>query len=273
MRLKLALCAVLLAGVLGAQQRPEDPAVARAKANVEQMKALVESGALPRVRLARAEEAVADAQDVAFLRQTLYGQDLTAEQADEMVAVAQRRLERRRQTAGEQQKLVDEGVISRAEMTTSLEDVDRAKKEYDWAVSRAKLVRELAEMAKTELILQHNLENSPAYALSLAERYDGNGVFTPALFQKVENAFQGKFSKSLPISAMGETAVHRALGFDHRNRVDVALVPDQEEGVWLRHYLVAHKIPYFAFRAAVAHKATGAHIHIGPQSTRMVNGG
>ncbi|MDQ6663953.1 MAG: hypothetical protein M3Z23_06130 [Acidobacteriota bacterium] len=237
------------------------------------MKALVESGALPRVRLARAEEAVADAQDVAFLRQTLYGQDLTAEQADEMVAVAQRRLERRRQTADEQQKLVVEGVISRAEMTTSLEDVDRANKEYDWAVSRAKLVRELAEMAKAELILQHNLENSPANAPSLAERYDGNGVFTPALFQKVENAFQGKFSKSLPISAMGETAVHRALGFDHRNRVDVAIVPDQAEGVWLRHYLVANRIPYFAFRAAVAHKATGAHIHIGPQSTRMISGG
>ena len=272
MKIKMALCCGLSISALSAQ-KPEDPAVARAKANVEQMKALVESGALPRVRLARAEEAVADARDVAFLRQTLYGQDLTAEQADEMVAVAQRRLERRQQSADEQQKLVTEGVISRAEMGTTLDEVDRSRKELDWAVSRAKLVRELAEMAKAEQALQRNLENSPAEAPKIAERYDGNGMFSDAIFLKVETAFERRFLKTLPISAMGETAVHRSLGFDHRNRVDVAVVPDQPEGVWLRKFLVANRIPYFAFRAAVAHKATGAHIHLGPQSTRIVNGG
>ena len=82
-------------------------------------------------------------------------------------------------------------------------------------------------------------------------------------------AYERRFPKPLPVSAMGETAVHRALGFDHRGRVDVALSPDQPEGVWLRQYLEARRIPYFAFWQAVPGKATGAHIHIGPESTRL----
>jgi len=73
----------------------------------------------------------------------------------------------------------------------------------------------------------------------------------------------------LPVSADGETAVHQAMGFDHRNRVDVALFPDTAEGKWLRHYLEASSIPYYAFRSLVVGKATAAHIHIGPPSTRL----
>jgi len=71
------------------------------------------------------------------------------------------------------------------------------------------------------------------------------------------------------VSARGETAVHRALGFDHRGRLDVAVSPDSSEGKWLREYLAANSIPFFAFRAAVAGKATAPHIHVGPESTRI----
>ena len=42
---------------------------------------------------------------------------------------------------------------------------------------------------------------------------------------------------------------------------------------WLRQYLAEHRIPYFAFRQAVPGKATGAHIHLGPVSTRLKLGG
>ena len=45
---------------------------------------------------------------------------------------------------------------------------------------------------------------------------------------------QRQFGKSLPVSAKGDTALHRSLGFDHRGRVDIALNPDQTEGSWLR---------------------------------------
>ena len=67
--------------------------------------------------------------------------------------------------------------------------------------------------------------------------------------------------------------MHRALGFDHTGGVDVAIHPDQPEGVWLPEYLTEKNIPYFAFRQAVPGKATGAHIHLGPMSTRFKLGG
>src|SRR3954471_12438691 len=76
-------------------QGQDAPEVARAKAEIEKLRALVQAGAAPRNQLERAEEQMADAQDAAFLRKTLYGQDLNAEQADEMIAAAARRQERR----------------------------------------------------------------------------------------------------------------------------------------------------------------------------------
>jgi hypothetical protein len=94
-------------------------------------------------------------------------------------------------------------------------------------------------------------------------------LFTHNDFEHVKQAFEHQFHTALPVSADGETAVHAALGFDHRNRVDVALLPDAPEGVWLRHYLEASAIPYYAFRSSVPGKATGAHIHIGPPSGRL----
>ena len=85
-------------------------------------------------------------------------------------------------------------------------------------------------------------------------------------FKAIVAAYEKQFSKPLPVSAKGETEVHRSMGFDHRGRVDVALNPDQLEGVWLRRYLEHAKIPYFAFRRWLPGKATAAHIHIGPPS-------
>lgn len=58
-------------------QTNDDPEVARAKAGIEKLRALVAAGALPRTQLEKAEEQIADAQDAAYLRKTLYGQELT----------------------------------------------------------------------------------------------------------------------------------------------------------------------------------------------------
>ena len=66
-----------------------------------------------------------------------------------------------------------------------------------------------------------------------------------------------------------ETDLHRALGFDHSGRVDVAVNPSDPEGIWIRRYLKSRKIPYYAFTHAMRGKATAAHIHIGPGSTRL----
>ena len=75
------------------------------------------------------------------------------------------------------------------------------------------------------------------------ERYDSRRPFTPAVLRSVETAFTRQFGRPLPISAQGDTALHRALGLDHSGRVDVAIHPDSPEGVWLRKYLGSQHIP------------------------------
>lgn len=130
-------------------------------------------------------------------------------------------------------------------------------------------------MARAELAVLANPGEIPApeEAARLAERYDGDGVFGSAQLKQVVLAFEKKFSKPLPISARGDTAVHRSLGFDHRGRVDVAVDPDQPEGVWLRRLLQSLRIPFFAFRSPIQGKSTGPHIHIGPPSQPLHGGG
>ena len=282
MRLFLGSAVLLCAGVLCAQTLSSSDGLsdglsseadlARAKAAIAKLRLLVNAGAAPRAELERAEEALADATDFAILRKTLYG-DLTEAQADEMIAAAGRRLERRKQAVERARKLVDAGVAGQASLGSYLEALDWEQKEYDLAVTRAKQVHDLAQMASAEQTLDQKLEQEPDDAHHLAERFEGDGVFSAMQLHRIEQAYELRFSKPLPISALGETAVHRALGFDHRGRVDVALNPDQPEGKWLRDYLQANKIPFFAFWQAVPGKATGAHIHIGPMSTRIVNGG
>src|SRR3954470_18743032 len=259
---------VLCAGFVCAQG-PDAPEVARAKSEVEKLRSLVALGAAPRKQLEAAEEKIADAEDASFLRKTLYGADLTAEQADEMIAAAGRRLERRQKALEAAENLVKAQVSAPTELAAPAGEGDLAKKELALAETRADVTRQIAAMARAE----EDAEQQPANAAGLTERYDGDGVLTTAQFSKVESAYQGKFGRALPVSAMGETAVHKSMGFDHRGRVDVAIYPDTLEGVWLRDYLTSHHIPYFAFRHAIAGKATGAHIHIGPGSTRIRNGG
>ena len=252
-------------------QTVEDPEVARAKVELTRIQSLVDTGALPPVQLEKAKSAVIDAQDGALMHKNIQQQDLTEEEADQLVAAAGRRFERRKQAFDDAKKLIEAGVAPQLSLGTFLRDLDFARKECDLAETRARLAREINDMARAEEALQARMQTAPAEVSAIAERFDGNGIFNPQIFHRVEVAFEGRFGHSLPVSANGETEVHRALGFDHRGRVDVALRPDQPEGIWLREFLTANGIPFFAFRQAVPGKATGAHIHLGPMSTRLIN--
>ncbi len=272
MQFRLAVAA-LACGLCIFAQTPDDPLLSHAKSEVEKVRTMVESGVLPRNQLQKAEADLADAHDANLLRHTLYGQDLTVEQAGEMVAAAQRRLDRRKQAISNAEALVSAGAASQQSLEALEQDVASSKKEFELAESRAKLVSELADMAKTEATFETRLSEAPDTAHEIAEHYEGDAQFSPTTLSNIERAYALKFGKALPISAMGETAVHRALGFDHRGRVDVAVSPDQTEGVWLKDYLIEHRIPFYAFRQAVPGKATGAHFHLGPGSTRLKLGG
>ena len=269
MGLKLAL--LCLAGGLSVwAQSPGARELDRALANVEELRKQVDAGVAPRVKLEQAEDALADARDADLLGRTLYGKDLTEEQSSEMEAAAARRVERRKANIEKLQALIDAGALPTTALDQPKEDLRWSEKEYELVSTRAALVSELAAMARAEQQAIESAEVAETAASPVMERFDGDGSFTRDDFKHVVLAFEKRFGKSLPISAQGETALHRSLGFDHRDRVDVALYPDTTEGVWLRRYLESSAIPYYAFRSFVPGKATAAHIHIGPPSNRIL---
>jgi hypothetical protein len=254
------------------QPDENDSMVIRARGVLTQVARLVGTGALPAIRLRKAQEDVQDALDGSILKKSLYSNDLLPEQAEQMIFVAQRMVFRRQRALLDMQQLVAAGVISRAEADASGVNLDRAQQELEWAQTRATLVQQVAESVRLEKAIasmETQAESHPEWAGKVYTKYDGNGIFTPTDLKILETAYLTRFSSQLPISAEGETAVHRSLGFDHRGRVDVAVTPDQPEGLWLMRYLESKRIPYFAFRAAVPHQATGAHIHVGPGSTKL----
>jgi hypothetical protein len=256
----------------GLQPDMNDPGVIRAQRDLERVQVLIGQGALPTMRLRKAQEDLENAEDLSILQGNLFGKDLTVEQADQMLFIAQRLVMRREKSMIEMQQLVQSGVISRAEAEASGADFSRAQTELHLAQTRVNLIVQMTEalrIQKNIASLENEAESHPEWAGKVYTKYDGSGIFTASDFQKVSLAYSAKFSKAMPVSADGETATHRALGFDHRGRVDVAVNPDQPEGVWLMGYLQKNRIPYFAFRMAVQGKATGAHIHIGPQSARL----
>lgn len=209
---------------------------------------------------------------MSLLKQSMYSNDLLPEQADQMIFVAQRMVFRRERALADMQQLVSAGVISQSEAEASGMNLTSAQQELEWAESRAKLIQQVAASVKLQkeiASLESQAASHPEWNGKVYTKYDGSGVFTPGDLKILETAYVARFSKPLPISANGETALHRSLGFDHRGRVDVAVTPDQPEGAWLMHYLQTKRIPYFAFRAAVPHQATGAHIHVGPGSTKL----
>jgi hypothetical protein len=151
---------------------------------------------------------------------------------------------------------------------------------------RLNLARSLAQQMKTQAALaqleesiaasreasSRNQTSGTDLVLDGMEHFEGNAGFTESRDLKlIATAFAREFAKELPISADGETSLHRALGLDHRGRVDVAVAPNTPEGIWLRGYLKLRNIPYYAFTHAMPGKATAAHIHIGPGSTRLSN--
>jgi hypothetical protein len=227
--------------------------------------------------LEEAQRNVEDAQDDAILERTLYGnlQANAGEQVmDEMVAAAQRRVERQQVQVEQARKLVADGIAAMSSLTPLQEELAIRRMNLNLAHSRASLVAEMAALAKyqktaTEIHEATSIVYRDAFTRGM-EHYEGSGLFRESKdLRPLAAAFELKFDHPLPISATGETNLHRALGFDHRGRVDVAVSPNAPEGIWLLRYLKSRRIPFYAFTRAIPGKATAAHIHIGPGSTRL----
>ena len=167
--------------------------------------------------------------------------------------------------------LYDHGTISRRELEKGEQAVQTAQGKVD--ATRQEI--EAADHATAEAAAMEALASLPPPApgehqqTPALSRYQGRVTWSlPTLVPKLQELFVTRFSRSLPISALGQTALHDRLGFDHRNAMDVAVYPDSPEGKALIAYLQAEGIPYIAYRGAVPGSSSGAHVHVGQPSPR-----
>jgi hypothetical protein len=256
---------LVAAAVFAAAGSPE---LEQARHQLEEVRRQVADGLLPAAKVAEAQLAVDDALDEEVLDRTLYAhldvQDLDEQQASAMIDAARRRVERTAAQVAHGRELIAQGVAEPFLFADAESELARRKQILEQAGARASLVREIVEVAKAEVAAE-----PPPVEWKASEHFEGDGLLQPREIRDITLAFEKQFHEPFPVSARGSTAVHRAMGFDHTGRIDVAIAPDSAEGVWLRKYLETRSIPYYAFRVAIAGKATAPHIHIGPGSTRI----
>lgn len=263
--------AVLAAGLLPGA---ETAAVRQAQERLDQLRRLLDAGAVSRRQVEQAETALRQAKDDVLIAEHLETrialEDLTEEQSTDAIAAAGRRLERQKERLAAQAKLVELGVAPRTSLVPFEEDVAGARRLLEAMELRARSLQEIASMIRAEQEVAETVE-APSLAdgaIARITHFRGDAKFGGDEFKEIVLAFEKKFDRKLPVSARGDTALHRSMGFDHRNRVDVAVSPEGLEGRWLMRYLEQKRIPFFAFRTAVKGQATAPHIHIGPPSTR-----
>jgi hypothetical protein len=203
----------------------------------------------------------------------------------EMIRLKEAELARAEQAHAQLKQLVADGLVARreleggeralAEKRAALEDLRKQIADSDhliaevWAAEEAE--KQAQELAKTQAANMRRLLRPTAKfsTASVVIRHTGGSGWTVSNLGGVQAFFWNAFGRPLPTSAVGQTATHDRMGFDHRRAVDVALHPDSAEGRALIGYLQANGITFIAFRAAVPGSATGPHIHIGPPSHRM----
>jgi hypothetical protein len=227
-----------------------------------------------------AQDAAADGSDLGIIEfgltnhisiDSIYGfprvQEQVEKQADEMIAASQRRMDRQEKRIGDVKALIAEGKVPSADLKRELDELDGRIRMGREVLDRADVLR-LVVRAAREADAKSARGKKP-----VMEKFRGTGTLSPVDIEVISRAYLHRFGRPLPVSAAGGTSLHRALGFNHEGRIDVALSPDQPEGVWLRRFLTTLGIPYYAFRKAMVGSATAPHIHIGPGSTRLHEGG
>jgi hypothetical protein len=177
---------------------------------------------------------------------------------------------RARETLATRQQLAEQGLVARREIEVA---------EQALATAQAALAATQTEIGEAERMVAE--AEAAAILASLPPARPGVLTVTPTLLRfhgprpwslpSLERFFTERFHRALPVSALGQTAVHDRLGFDHRNALDIAVHPDSAEGQALMAWLRTQGVSFLAFRGPVAGEATGAHVHIGEPSPRRAS--
>lgn len=186
--------------------------------------------------------------------------------AQGLLELQQAEVEKLTTSTDELRQLYSEGLIARNELEKSEEELTAAKSRVEQTRVQVADIKKAEELAKVKPLVKPTSMalNTPAAVL----RSTG-GSWSIANLSNVQQFFSSKFGRPLPTSAVGQSATHNRMGWDHRNSVDVGLHPDSTEGRSLIAYLQSQGIPFLAFRAAIPGAATGPHIHIGSPSHRL----
>jgi hypothetical protein len=191
--------------------------------------------------------------------------------AEKLVALREKEVKRLGEEYSQRRDFYNQGLISRVE----LDQIERALADAGARLEGDKRWLSEQDIAITEASMRDELLRLPSLAIGAYSetgaliRFNGDRIWSIADAPKIQNFFFQTFGRGLPISAYGQTAIHDRLQFDHRNAMDVALHPDSQEGLSLIAYLRQSRIPFIAFRNAVAGSSTGAHIHIGKPSPSL----
>lgn len=175
---------------------------------------------------------------------------------------------RRAATALEtRRRLLASGAVARREV--ELADAALAEAQARLASTERELAD--ADRVVAEAVAAESLPPAPTAAATPPPglvQHLGTAAWSLARVDSIQRFFAERFGRALPISALGQTAVHDRLGFDHRNALDVAVHPDSAEGRALIAWLRRQGVSFLAFRGPVRGTATGAHVHIGEPSPR-----
>ena len=179
----------------------------------------------------------------------------------------------------ELRQLVSEGLVARVELEAEeqqlvalrgqLQATQKQIADSDNQVAQIKAEQELRKKQATAPVKLIAKQYGTLSATAMMLRNNGTVAWSRGSLDTIQNFFSSTFGRSLPTSAVGQSATHNRLGYDHRNAVDVALHPDSTEGRALINYLQGQGIPFLAFRGAIPGVATGPHIHIGSPSHRL----
>jgi hypothetical protein len=166
-----------------------------------------------------------------------------------------------------EKNLISKNEVDRSEQALANAQLD-AGKIREWIAEDDRALGLAAEAAEESKGLRQGPKADLATAALI--RYDGASSWSIHAFEKIESFYRRQFGKPPPISAMGQSHTHDRLGLDHRDAVDVAVRPDSAEGRALMAYLRRAGIPFTAFRGRLSSMSTGAHIHVGRPSPRLL---
>ena len=230
---------------------------------LERVENLVRAGALPKRALVEAQTERLKRGYRETLSRTLLSETLEKGELRTMLDAADGLVRIAREKLNIVMARVEAGVIPLRHLQVAKDELAGAERQAELANTRADLIRQMERMVMAETYLEE-LEGE-----DLAYRFEGFDEYELEMLEEIGDMYRYTFGSSPPVSADGDTDLHRSLGLDHTGRIDVALHPDSDEGLFLTYMLESLGIPYIAFRSAVPGQSTGPHIHVGPPSDRI----